>query len=470
MAALDLRICFYPVSIACLLLAACSGGGSGVGPPLTPSPNTLPTTFVTLAPTAAPSATGTGASPATAVTAPATYAALFAAVNAKEAQFAASVAAACPRMTKSAKIYVELLPANSNYTYGLLAGASAATIASKAAAAVGLARDYQRSLGIAGVTLAVDYPLLVQNAANLPNSSLTTANYSRYLSYYQQVVTGLRAAKLGVDVETNVEFPAYAGNGFSYAGLTVSQLAAGVAEDANNAVKYLKPDHVNLGSEPLTIATNTGLGTAINTPSAYGSFLSSVRSKVPTVPGTIVGAGSDDWQSNAFYTAVESVPLDYYDDHFYPPDYLQAGLGQLQQLHATGKPLVVTEAWLDKEDTAVDGTAGPLNPMTVQVRDGYSFWGPTDAAFIASMMQLASCEGVSEVSFFYAGNLYAYVPWTAATANLTYAQYTQTSSAALASALAAGTVSVSGQAVATYDGAAPSPLSPSAATRAPLAR
>jgi hypothetical protein len=450
----DLRVCFYSVSIACLFLAACSGGGSGVGPPLA------------AAPTAAPSATGTVASPATAVTAPATYAALFAAVNAKEAQFDASVAAACPTMTKSAKIYVELLPANGNYTYGLLAGASAATIASKAAAAVALARDYQKSFGIAGVTLAVDYPLLVQNSANLPNSSMTTANYGRYLSYYRQVVSGLRAAKLGVDVETNVEFPAYAANGFSYAGLTVSQLAAGVAEDANNVIAYLKPDHVNLASEPLTIATNTGLGTAIDTPAAYGGFLSSVRSKVPSVPGTLVGAGSDDWQSNAFYTAVEAVPLDYYDDHFYPPDYLQAGLAQLEQLHTTGKPLVVTEAWLDKEDAAVDGTPGPLDPMTVQVRDGYSFWGPTDAAYIASMMRLASCEGVSEVSFFYVDNLYAYVPWTTATANLTYAQYSQISSAALTAAIAAGTVSVSGQAVATYDGAAPSPLSPSVSSPA----
>jgi hypothetical protein len=346
-----------------------------------------------------------------------------------------------------------------------LAGANTSTVAAKAASAVALAREYQQTFGIGGVMLAVDYPLLVQNAANLPNSSLTTANFQTYLSYYEQVVTGLRAAGLGVDVETNVEFPAYAGSGFSYSGLTVSQLASGVAEDANNVIAYLKPDHVNLASEPLTIATNTGLGSAIDTPSAYGAFVASVRSQVPSAPGTLVGAGSDDWQSNDFVTAVESVPLDYYDDHFYPPDNLEAGLGQLQTLHATGKPLVVTEAWLDKENASVDGASYPPDSMTLSVRDGYSFWGPTDASYVSNMMRLASCEGVSEVSFFYVDEFYAYVPWSTATANLTYDQDTQALDTALAAAQQAGTVSVSGQAVQAYDGVAVSPLSPAARAR-----
>ena len=414
-------------------------------PPVPPPPGSTPTP-------------AGGPTPSPTVPPGTIYATLFNAIAPEINSFSSTVAAQCPGAQTSSKVYGEDLPANANAIYLSLPGSSPAQVTAAANNAVAFAQNLQQRFGIKGVTLAIDYPMLVDNPANLPNSNMTTANYTTYLSYYEQVAAGIRGLGLGLDVETNIVFPSLFGQTSAYYnGLTEPMLQSGVAEVAQHVIDDIKPDRVNLATEPSTIAYNTAL-TQINSPSGYSGFVAGIRSQLSTAssPATKLGAGSDDWQSASFITTLVSsgTPLDYYDLHLYPPDDLPTGITMLQQLAATGKPVVVTEDWLNKQTQSVDGPA-PLGPQVMDVRNAFSFWGDLDAQYLASMMRLASCTGVQSVSFFNVRELYAYVDYNSTTAGYSWTQMNQAEDAARSAALATGAVSPAGHAIQQYDGLAP---------------
>ncbi|MBV8601877.1 MAG: hypothetical protein JO359_09980 [Candidatus Eremiobacteraeota bacterium] len=393
-------------------------------------------------------------------TAPPTYAALYNAVGTQVSQFSNAVSAQCAGANYPTKIYTILLPADSNGIYSSLIGASPAAVTAMANNAIAFATGYQQRFGITGFRISINYPTLVSNPANLPNSTFTVANYATYLSYYQQVVQGLRAAGLGVDIESNILFPQYAGSQYNFNGLTLPMLEAGLAENGQHIIDNLKPDHLNLGAEPSTIAFQTGFS-SVNDPSNYPAYLNAIRSQInnSNPGGTKIGAGSDDWQSNAFVTNLLSMTsLDYYDLHMYPPDYLQNGIADLQQLKASGKPLIVTESWLDKEDAGSDGTSGPIDSQIVFVRNAYSFWGTIDQQYVSSLIQLARCNNVQNLDLSYALMLYTYVDFSPTTANYAYSQMLAALNTSLQAAEGAGTVTPAGQAVQRYTGVTQSAL------------
>lgn len=442
--------CSAGALVLSLVIGTCSGcGGAGTVSPV-PFPQPLPSSGT-------PGPSG-GPTPSPTVPPNTIYATLFSAISPLVNNFSSSVAAACPTSQTSAKVYAELLPANANYVFTTLPGESAGQVTAAANSAVSYAQNLQQRFGIKGVTIAIDYPVLVANPANLPNANMTTANYALFDSYYKQVATGIRGLGLGLDVETNIVFPTLLGQTSAYyAGLTVPMLENGVAEVAQHVIDDVKPDRVNLATEPATIAYNTALA-QINSPSGYASFVGAIRAQVNTAnsPTTQLGAGSDDWQSPSFMTTLESsgTPLDYYDLHLYPPDYLQTGITMLQQLQATSKPIVITEDWLNKQAQSVDGPGQPA-PQVTELRNGYSFWGDLDAQYITSMMRLASCTNVRSVSFFSVNQFYSYVDYNATTASYSYTQMQQALNAARLAAIASGAVSPAGYAIQQYDGLAP---------------
>lgn len=444
----------FAISIAA---TACGGGGSGSGgtsplPPGNMGGGSTPTPSPSINPTGSPLPT-----------APPQYASLYSAVSSKVAQFASSVSAQCPNPSTATKIYEEFAPANANAIYPELAGASAGTVNQYVANALNYAAAYKRNLGVTGFRISISYPTLTQNPANLPNSSFTTANYSIYLSYYQQLIAGMRSMGLGVDVETNILMPEYAGSNYNYNGLTLATLEAGVAETAQNVIDNLKPDHVNLASEPATIFTTTGLPSTDFDQNGYPAYVAAVRSQFTNSnPGaTLVGAGVDDWQpvtlagNDPFITnLLAQTNLDYYDMHLYPPDQMQAGIADMNQLRAsTNKPLVITESWDDKEDVGTDGTTEPIDPQVVTVRDAYSFWENGDAQYVTSLIAFARCTNVTNLDLSYPLQAFVYIDYNTATANYSYAQMSSALNMALGAAESSGTISPAGLVVARYTGA-----------------
>lgn len=468
---------FAPAFFAAATLCGCGGGSSGSSPaappvavpavapgvvaPVAPPATTVPAASPSASPVPSPApSAGSDASPSPPAVPP-TYAPLYNIANSDLTQFEANVNAACPIGASHAtpQIVTELEQADSNYVVNTLPGQSAAYVTAAAGAAVAYAVNLRATFGITSVMLGVNYPLLVENPANFPNASYSVANTPTFLSYYEQLVAGLRANGIGVDIETNLLFPSYA-QGLSYAGLTIPMLVAGKAEQAQRVLDTLRPDYLNLESEPLTLSENTGIA-ALNDPATFASLVASERAAIDPAssPATKIGAGSADWSSTAFLTQlIAQTNLDYYDLHLYPPFALAAAIPQLQTLHATGKPVTITETWLNKTDPSIDGNPGPAFSMTMAIRNAYSFWGPLDAAYIGSLAQLGSCEGVAFMSLWNAPQLYSYVDYNPTTAAYSYTQMQAAVTAAGKAAMAAGTVSAAGAEVRTLTGTTPATI------------
>ena len=260
----------------------------------------------------------------------------------------------------------------------------------------------------------------------------------------------MNANGIPYDVEANIVFPSYSGK--SYDGVTIAQLEAGVAEDASNILTVMSPAYENVASEPLTLSENTGQA-SLNTVSGYAAYVGAVRSAmiVPAGATTRIGAGSADWSNPSFLSAVETVPnLAYYDEHVYPPDLLTKPGGGLTQVNdiapsVTGKPGVVTETW-DEKDAGAGAAYGAADAPALEQQDTFSFWAPLDAEYVTATMQLARCDGLAVVNFWYVNELFAYLDYTSASAMTPSAAQDALAEAA-ATAIAAGALSPSGRAL-----------------------
>jgi hypothetical protein len=429
---------------ACALLAAtvggCGGGGNSSPAPAVNAPSPLPSTGAT--PSPAPSATPSPPAPQAS-----TYALEAADLNG----FTTAVGALCPANPSAATRFdVEMLQANGNALITVLPGESVAQAQAMAANAVAFAIEAERALPGIGFMINPVYPLLVQNQSNAPAWWNTSANYPVFSAYYTALAQGLKQSGIAYDVETNLAFPSYSGQ--NYTGVTIAQLEAGIAEDANNTLALMSPVDLNLSSEPLTLSQNTGQA-SLNTVAGYQAFVTAIRAGVtgPAGSATKIGAGSADWSPTAFLSATESLStLDYNDLHLYPPDVLTTPGGGIAQVEAmapslTGKPAVITENW-DEKDAGDAGNYNAANAPQLEQLNVYSFWAPLDAQYITTMMRFARCQNVAMVDFWYEWELFAYLDYGTAS-GLTPSAAQSAIATAAGQAAAAGTLSTSGQAL-----------------------
>jgi hypothetical protein len=297
----------------------------------TPAPSSLPTASPsprssntpTPAPTAMPSATPTVPGETPVPTPPAPEASTYAREVSDLAAYTAAVNAQCPGSpTAATRFDTDLLQANASYLVNVLPGKTVAQAQTLAERAVTYAIAVHRDLPGIGFMINPSYPLLVKNQANAPSWWPASANYPIAAAYYSTLAQGLTQNGISYDVEDNLVFPSYSGQ--NYSGVSIAQLQAGVAENGSNLLSVMSPVYENLASEPLTLSENTGQS-SFNTPAGFEGYAAAVRSAlvVPAGSTTQIGAGSADWSSVSFLTAVEAVPnLAYNDLHLYPPDVL----------------------------------------------------------------------------------------------------------------------------------------------------
>lgn len=389
------------------------------------------------------------------------YQSLYNAIAPEVSGFTTSVDQTCPNPGNSTEVFAEDNGANSNTIFAWLPGKSATQITDSVTNAIDYAQSMQQMMGIQGVTIDISYPVLVNNSANLPNSNFTTTNYSAYLNYYQRVVSGIQELGMKVNVETNIIFPSLLTPPQTpaqyYNGLTETMLENGVAEVAQHVIDDIKPNDIDLATEPSTIDYNTGLS-GIDTPSGFAGYVAAIQAQISSAgSSTVVGAGSDDWETYNYYADLQTngQSFQHFDIHIYPPDFLQTNaIAYLQNLKSTGVPTFVTENWIDKESQSVDHMI-IVPSTTIEIRDAYSFWAPLDAQYITTMLRLANCNNAQFISFNHVNQLFAYIGYNSTTANYTYSQMQQAEITARQAAIAGGTLTASGNAIRAYFGLVP---------------
>ena len=363
----------------------------------------------------------------------------------------ATAAPSCPGRTTHPDIFADLLAADANYIQSVLPQADAARMAQLVAGAINQAQLLRDRFGVTGVETQINYPVFVENPANLPNNgTLSTQYYVKYLSYYKAVAAGVRALGLKLAVETHLNFPGLFAS-FSYQGITREQLNDGEREVGQHVLDHIKPDYMELWSEPSTEAALTGLE-SLDDPDAYADFIVKLRQGLNTEksPLTRITAGSGDWLSQDFlvklvrHDARAAKHLDMFDLHAYPPAGLSALAADLDYLVGQGKVVSMSETWDNKQPPQ---NPNPVGPDFEEVINGYSFWEGVDAQYVTALYQYLDCAGASFVNYWHAPQFSAYVDYNAQTANYTSQQMQQALDQAVQQAAANNTVSLTGAAI-----------------------
>jgi len=296
----------------------------------------------------------------------------------------------------------ELLPANANRGPDLLKPESIE--------GVSLYLDRLEELGIRGVTIAVGYPLYLQEFDR----------YREYVDFYKRVVEEARKRGMKVDVKTGVIFSgtAFSKLNLNYSGLTFEEYKVNKKRMVVNIIRDLHPDYLTIVAEPDTEHGLLGLDELVK-PEKYTELVKYVLEGIEK-GNTKLGAGIGNW-GNLDYVKrfCNETSLDFIVIHVYPVfGNLLYNIDKISEIaRQYGKKIIMDEAWLYKVDKPVFNIAASAEVFRL---DSFSFWAPLDQKFLAVMAKAAKVNGIEYVSPFWSTYFFAYVDYDWNTARMSY--------------------------------------------------
>lgn len=273
-----------------------------------------------------------------------------------------------------------------------------------------------KAMGVKAVVVEVGFPILYPPFYTYLSSvpGFQMANYDQFVAYYQQVAQNVRAAGLGLIVDSEVMLANDAQAAWSpaigqyYATLDWPTFQQARAQHALTVAQTMQPDYLVVVQQPDSEATQTGQAN-INTVSGAASMVNQILSALQPVRSSLkVGGGVENSlvgfqgfvqslagvQCSVSQPCVNPPGLDYIDLRVYPINNL-GGNNNFQQNVLTiagiaasaGKPMSMTQAWLWKMR---DSEYQVVPYDTIRARDPFSFWAPLDTYFIQLMENLAN--------------------------------------------------------------------------------
>lgn len=339
---------------------------------------------------------------------PREYVALYRELEVKLTGFEKQLAAQSDQEEYPTIFAAEFLAANGNHGRGLLNEEKYPYILKYL--------DALQSLGIKGVKISLNYPLLV---SDFPDSE-------KYLKFYQQLSQEIRVArglKLLVQATAMFTQAEFADTSLPtrqyYQGLTLEKYQEGKREHLQKIIEFVQPDYLTIETEPDTMAYLTGVD-ELNTPRGFAEIIRSELASLSEHPQTLIGAGVGSWSKREFIEELAAIPqLDYLETRIYPitDNFLQNAMDYLDLAKAKGKKTIIGEAWLYKAGenelhVEVGGQAAAWAEFFR--RDVYSFWQPLDQKFLEILVKIAHEQKVEFVSPFWSNYFFAYLDygWT----------------------------------------------------------
>lgn len=321
----------------------------------------------------------------------------------------------------------ELLPANANRGPDLLKPESVE--------GVRLYLNRLKDLGVQGVTIAVNYPLYLQDFDR----------YQEYVEFYEQVAEEARTRGMKLDVEAGVIFSgtAFSSLNLNYSGLTFEEYKVKKRQMIINVLTSLQPDYLTIGAEPDTEAGLLGLR-ELNNPEKYTELVNYVLNGLER-GDTKIGAGIGNWGNIEYVKRFCSeTSLDFIVIHVYPVFgellYKIDDVSKIARQH--GKKIMINEAWLYKVDRPVANIAATAEVFRL---DAFSFWAPLDQQFLAVLVKSARVNGIEYVSPFWSTYFFAYVDYNWNTARLSYGELSEMVNREAVKNIMAGKLSSTGE-------------------------
>jgi hypothetical protein len=340
---------------------------------------------------------------------PSAYQALYDEINGKLDSFENHLNSLPPEKTNKITFGAELLPANGHEGDKLLTQENYLVTL--------LYLDALQSMGVQGVKISINYPLL---APDFPNSD-------GYLKYYKNIGQELRKRNMTMLVAIGNLFPdaSFTDLQVSFTNLTYDEYRRTKRQIAEKIVNEIHPDYLTLASEPSTEAMTTGLKVTVPQFSETVNYVLNGLDR----KGVLMGAGAGSWNDIDYVKSLAGdTDIDYIDIHIYPASYLEQALTMADIAHNGNKRLIIGEAWTYK---AYNIKLGDLGNTATQAdifsRDVYSFWEPLDSRFLEVLVRLASYEDYEFISPFWSKYFFGYFDYETIAENLSHRQLTQLS-------------------------------------------
>ena len=271
--------------------------------------------------------------------------------------------------------------------------------------------DALAKLGVRGVTICIAYPMIMPGFRNA----------DRYLAFFAKIAKAAHERKMAVMVETGVIFSntPFSPMHVDYSDLTTASFAKAKLLMSQRIVDEVRPDYLNLGSEPDTFARLTGLRELAD-PKANAELVAHVLARLDR-RGVKVGAGVGSWLPIRYAQAIADTDVDFIDVHIYPltPQMNRNAVETARLAHARGKAFTISEAWLYKTAHR-EVTENVASNAAVFRRDAFDFWEPLDKRFLDALVGLAAAQEAEYVSPFWDIFFFGYVPYSAAVEHMSY--------------------------------------------------
>jgi hypothetical protein len=274
-------------------------------------------------------------------------------------------------------------------------------------------------LGARAVTVCIGFPLLYRP---FHESNGASDDYQRFVDFYRTLANEVHRRNMKLIVESSVLFGGVysQGSGLNvaeyYKRLSGRKIAAARVEVVRTIVREVRPDYLNLGSEPDTQDKLTGWSD-ISTPDGFSRMTASLvdQLRATGVQKTKIGAGIGTWQQrgDAYVNALCSTGIDFVDLHVYPVNgaMLDKLITYTDQAHACGKPVAISEAWLQKQRDSEFTQIDAVFDNAIYARDTFSFWSSLDQKFLLALIKFAHWKRLLYVSPFWSKFFWAYLEY-----------------------------------------------------------
>ncbi|HEX9532608.1 MAG TPA: alpha-amylase family protein [bacterium] len=276
-----------------------------------------------------------------------------------------------------------------------------------------------QGLGVNAVTICIGFPLLYRPFFEFNGDP---DDYERFIDFYRKLSAEVHRRNMKLIVESSILFGGVysQGSGLNvveyYKKLSEPDIVAARVEVARTIIREAQPDYLNLGSEPDTQGKLTGRPD-LSTPDGFSRMTAYLveQLRAAGVGKTQLGAGIGTWQrfGETYLKALCGTGIDFVDLHVYPVnrDLLDKLITYTDQAHACGKPVAISEAWLQKQRDSEFTQIDAVFDNAIYARDTFSFWSPLDQKFLMSLVKFAHWKRLSYLSPFWSKFFWAYLDY-----------------------------------------------------------
>jgi uncharacterized protein (TIGR03437 family) len=295
-----------------------------------------------------------------------------------------------------------------------------------------------KTLGVKMVDIDMSFPLLYQPFYTFNGDP---GDYAPMLAFFQNVVAEAHQLGIKVFVEAPNIYPGTFGLNVTpyYNSLSDAEFIAGRVQNTLVIAQQIRPDYINLNSEPQTEVNNTAKTNEYGNPTGYAAMNQTILTQLQEAGVNIpIGVGVDAWLNDVSWVGpvLALNGLGFFDVHTFPVNfgYLPNLIQYIDMGIAANIPVGIAQAWLYKESDA-ELTAQSLTTTEAYARDPFSFWAPLDQAMLTSLADFASWKNLLYLSPFWSRYFWAYLDYDQE-AGKSPAQVTSDSIAASAAAIA----------------------------------